>query len=468
MMNFFYEAVDETGKTVLGKIDAVDAADVQRRLLQMGYRPQSIAPNLGAAPTNVPAVQNQASLNGASEMPLLTGNAPPVGQQLTMKQGAVRTGSITLAGNAARVVGKQTRSALTQARSLQTPAPAVPATPLGGVKTRDLLLFFQQLASLVRSGMTLYTALENLAQRTPNRNLARTAREMAEVAHTGGRISDVMAQYPGIFEAHIIGIIRAGEMGGFLDTALAEIADDYQKNISLYRATWLPKLLATQALFTLALAQPVFPNLFPNFDVRRYLALVLFRNLPIALAVYWGIRLGSRLLQKPQNRRLRDSWALRLKPFGELQRQTALANFLVALRRLYAAGVSPIQAWEGAMNTASNAVLREELAQAYALMQQGASLPEAFAATGLFANEVEQLILTGHQSGEVVEMLDRAAEYYHLRAEEAASQARFMMLRYGILALLVLGGITSIWLTYSYFHGIFDWVDKFFAPEAGG
>jgi type II secretory pathway component PulF len=480
-MNFFYEAVDQSGQTVLGKMDAADAAEVQQQLMLRGYRPQSIAPNPAVA-TNVPMAQQAVTLNGVTAMPVGAQTLGPMeqtlgpmpmsqtlgqaGQSVATAQQMPRNVGVTFSGSAARVAGKQTSSRATQAQTSGSSPTSPAASTLGGVKTKDLQLFFQQLASLIRSGMTVYAALDNLAGRTRNPNLARTVREMAERAHTGGRISDVMEHYPRIYSESLVGKVRAGELGGFLEIALAEIADDFQKNIALYRTAWVPKMLAVQALFTLAIAQPLFTALFASMDIKAnmelYLRLLLLRNLPIALALYGLILFGGRWLQLPQNRRLRDSWSLRIRPFGPLQRQVALANFLRNLRRLYAAGVSPAAAWEGAMNTASNVVIREELTSAYTMMQQGASLPDAFAATGLFADPVEQLIATGHQSGEVVEMLDQAVNYYQARADEAAGKARFAMLRLGILAMLILGGATTCWLAYSYFHGIFKFVDDNF------
>ena len=132
------------------------------------------------------------------------------------------------------------------------------------------------------------------------------------------------------------------------------------------------------------------------------------------------------------------------------------------LRRLYHAGIMPIHAWEGAMNTASNVVIRDQLARSYELMQSGSTLSDAFASTGLFADQVEQMVFTGQQSGQVVEMLDQAAAYYEQRAEEATGKARFMMLRIGILAMLIFGGIAVCWMAKSYFAGIFNIVDNEF------
>jgi type IV pilus assembly protein PilC len=475
-MNYFYEATDPSGQTILGKIDAASEAEAHVRLQEQGFQVQALAlhpaANTGeSAALPVPAVPEAAPMGRVQRTPV-AGDAIAIGQSAAQTTGPVqtpprtapRTGGIILAGNAAQVAARN-RLAPLQTRRTNLPVPVAPTAPaastLGGVSTRDLLLYFQQLASLVKSGMTVYTSLDNLAARTANRNLARVTHEMAEQARTGGSVSDVMARYPRIFPDDIVGLFRAGELGGYLDIAIAEAADSYEQNIALYRTSWLPKALATQAFFMFALAQPLFPTLFPNADVALYLKLVFLRNLPLTLLLYLLIRQGARLLQLPQHRYRRDAWSLRFPPFGELQRQIALKRFIRTLGRLYQAGLPPAQAWEGAMNTASNRVIRERLVQAHALMEQGAPLPEAFAVTGLFANSVEQLIATGQQSGEVVEMLDRAGNYYQEQADQAASKAKFMMLRLGIIAMLLLGGGTLIWMAKTYFKSIFDFASSF-------
>jgi type IV pilus assembly protein PilC len=386
-------------------------------------------------------------------------------QQSAAPQALARK-NVTLAGNAARLVGTQSQ-VRPDGRVLSTPLPArSDVSDLAGVSTRDMMLFFRQFASLVHSGINLYGALENLAPRTPNKNLAQAAREMAEQARMGGSVADVMDRYPRIFPDHLVNTLRAGETGGFVEIALSEIAQNYEQNIALYRGSWIPKTMAIQAFFLLFLVQPLFSSLFSSMDMAAnmalYFKLLLFRNLPIACLILLGIRYGAKRIQLPQYKRWRDEMALRLPPFGDLQRQAAIATFLRMLRRLYHAGIAPINAWEGAMSTAGNIVIRERLASSYQLMQQGCSLSDAFAATGLFTNQVEQMVFTGQESGQVVEMLDQATDYYQEQVDEAHRKSRFMMLRLGILAMLVLGGAAALWMTKTYFQGMFSFVDQNF------
>jgi len=99
------------------------------------------------------------------------------------------------------------------------------------------------------------------------------------------------------------------------------------------------------------------------------------------------------------------------------------------------------------------------------MMQRGTTLPDAFAATGLFHGNIENMLMTGHLSGQVVESLDQIAEFYQDRVDEASKKARFGIMRMGILALLILGGITAAWAMKSYFAAIFNVVDKNFSTD---
>ena len=443
----------------MGRLDAATEGEVRQRLLQMGYRPLAVAPNPGTQLSQPLLAQQNNQQPTTNHQPLTTNH--PTG---------TRASGIILSGNAARTMtatsppGSMTR--------VGTPPAQANVSQLGGVNDRDRLFFFQQLAALVKSGISIYAALDNLGPRTQNSNLSKVAREMAEGARTGGRISDVMERYPRIFEEHIVGLVRAGELGGFLEISLSEIALNYEQNLALFKGSWLPKMMATQALYGLAIAIPVFPDILYNANLDKGLMPGVIKYLiheaillPLTFVLIQLVKLGWARLQQPQWRRLRDTMTLRMPPYGDLHRQAALAAFIRMLRRLYHAGIGPVPAWEGAAQTASNIVIRDRLASSYEMMQRGVSLPDAFTATGLFNGNIEQLLMTGHVSGQVVESLDQIAEYYQERVDESAEKSRKAMFRTGRVVMLILGGITMAWLLHSCYAATFNVVDKNFSPD---
>ncbi len=326
----------------------------------------------------------------------------------------------------------------------------------------DQALFFRQLASLIRSGSTPYSALQELAPRTNHPTLREAAIEMSANAHNGIAISDAMERYPGLFAPHVVATVRAGETGGFLEIALDEIALESEQELAFYKGMWLPKVLVLQQVLALAIAQPLFPTLFPNNEPLRYLSLVLLRNIPIAVASVLLARWLWDRMRAPDLLARRDRWTLAMPVFGDLSRQRSLAAFIRMLRRLYAAGLMPIMAWAGAANVVPNSVLRARLTDARGMMEHGVPLHEAFRNTGLFADEAEQLIATGMASGEIVEMLDRVAEYYQRNVERALESSRFWMYRLAFALFLITAGAVVIIMFKTYFDAVFnftkDWV----------
>jgi len=347
-----------------------------------------------------------------------------------------------------------------------TRPPVIHRSDLAGVKSADLVLFFQLLAPLVKSGMTIHAALDNVANRIRNKSLALVAHEMAQTARTGGRVSDVMDRYPRIFADNIVGTIRAGELGGFLEVVLAEVALNYEQHIALYRGSWKWKAWVVQSMLTLALVIPLFTSVLDSMDMGANLRLYAQREmivLPIFGLIYLASILLTKYVQTPERKRWRDEMSLKVPVVGDLQRQSALSAFIRMLRKLNHAGVGPIQAWEAAMYTADNTAIRERLASAYILIQRGGSLSDAFTRTGLFADNVEQLLITGQLSGEITDSLDKAANIYQNNVQESQERTRIFMMRAARLTTIVLMGIAVAWMMKSYFASVFHFVDANFS-----
>ncbi len=468
MNNYFYEATDNGGETVVGKIDAATLMEAHKLLSERGYRPLSLVPNSTEPSSDsieAPVVVRQTNTGPPISDVTIASNARVNSVSLPQRARVLQTlpplteadlRPVSVAGmSSAAILSSNVTGS--QYRKASVVAPV--STDRTSASSADLLLFFQQLAPLVKSGMTIYSALENLAARTRCKPIADTARKMAETAHNGGRISDVMAMYPRIYPDHVVGTIRAGEIGGFLEIVLAEVALNYEQNIALFRGSKVWKMMVIQGWVTLALVIPLFSSIFNSTDMNANFHMYIQKEmivLPIFLAVYLAIVGLSKYMQEPHMRRKRDAITLKIPAIGDLQRQSALSAFVRMLRKLYHAGVGPIQAWETAMNTADNIIIRERLIGAYSHMQLGGTLAEAFSATGLFADSIEQIVVTGQLSGEVVESLDQAANVYQARVQDAHDAARSMMFRTARIGALVLGGIALLWMCKTYFAGAFN------------
>lgn len=332
-------------------------------------------------------------------------------------------------------------------------------------------VFFRQLASLLRAGNTPLVALNQIAnQPSMPAALQAVARAMLDNAHLGQPLSQAMEMFPRLFAPHIVGMFRAGELGGSLDLICDEIATHYEQEHALWRRLWIPRLLLLNGLGMLALVLPLFPAFYTgmargdaSFFYQRYLLLLTTRSLPLlggivlaTWALWWWIDL-------PSNRRWKDALALRLPVFGSLHRQRALSAFLRTLHRLFAAGVPALSAWEAAAPSAGNTFIRQKLLEALPILQKGQGIDQALHATQLFDWETISLVSAGQQSGEIVAMLDRVANYHEQTLRERYQRAAFALIRLGCLGSLLLGGAALLWMVHSYFSGMFRFVDEFFS-----
>ncbi len=353
-----------------------------------------------------------------------------------------------------------------QARSQPTDRRAERAT----ASLHARAVFFRQLAALLRAGNNPVSALSQMCnQPSMPESLQAVARAMLANAHLGQSLSQALEQFPRLFAPHVVGMFRAGELGGSLDIICDEIATHYEQEHALWRRLWIPRLLLLNGVAMLMLVIPLFPAFYygmarGDFSLfgGRYLELLLTRSLPVFLAIalvaggiWW-------FLDLPANRRWKDAVVMRLPVFGALNRQRALTAFLRTLHRMFAAGVPAVSAWEAAAPSAGNVFVREKLIEALPIIRQGQGVDKALQATGLFDWETISLVSAGQQSGEIAGMLDRAAGYHEETLRERYQRASLALVRLGCLATLVLGGAALIWLVHSYFTGMFRFVDEFF------
>jgi len=98
----------------------------------------------------------------------------------------------------------------------------------GKVKLKDLAVMSRQFATMINSGLSLMRALSILAEQTPNKKLADVLGEVRNEVETGQALSSALALHPDVFPSLMINMVRAGEVGGFLDQVLLQIAANYE------------------------------------------------------------------------------------------------------------------------------------------------------------------------------------------------------------------------------------------------
>src|SRR3954449_5311067 len=101
------------------------------------------------------------------------------------------------------------------------------------VKLKDLAIFARQFATMINSGLSLLRALTILTEQTDNAELARIIGEVRNDVESGNSLSASMGKHPRFFPPLMVNMCKAGEVGGFLDSVLLQIAANYEAEVKL-------------------------------------------------------------------------------------------------------------------------------------------------------------------------------------------------------------------------------------------
>src|SRR5580765_2157848 len=108
---------------------------------------------------------------------------------------------------------------------------------LGGprVKTRDIVIFTRQFATMINAGLPLVQSLNILASQTENKTLAEVTKAVVYDVESGNTLADAFSKHPKAFSGLYVNMVAAGEAGGILDTILLRLATFLEKNDALVR-----------------------------------------------------------------------------------------------------------------------------------------------------------------------------------------------------------------------------------------
>ena len=107
-----------------------------------------------------------------------------------------------------------------------------------------------------------------------------------------------------------------------------------------------------------------------------------------------------------------DKAKLKLPIFGDLSLKLSISRFCRTFGTLIASGVPMMRSLEIIGETSGNAVLAEAIANARVSIREGAKISQPLAASGLFPSMVTHMVDVGEETGRLSEMLCKVADFY--------------------------------------------------------
>ncbi len=334
-----------------------------------------------------------------------------------------------------------------------------------GVKTRDIVVFTRQFATMINAGLPLVQSLDILAGQTENETLKKAVRDVLGDVEAGNTLADSLDRHPDVFAKLFVNMVAAGEAGGILDTILLRLATFLEKSDALMRkikgAMIYPLVIVSVAVAAIVVLLifviPTFQEMFAASGVPLPLPTqVVITMSEVMQGYWWAFAVGAvaagfslRAYYKTDQGELAiDRLLLAMPILGNVQRKAAVARFTRTLGTLVSSGVSILEGLEITAKTAGNRVIHDAVMGSRASIAGGETISGPLGQSGAFPPMVVQMINVGEQTGGLDEMLNKIADFYDDEVDAAVSAllAALEPLMIVVLGVVVGGMIVAMYL----------------------
>jgi type IV pilus assembly protein PilC len=308
------------------------------------------------------------------------------------------------------------------------------------VKSKVLMIFTRQLATLIDAGLPLLRSLSVLAKQERDGVLKRTINKLADGVQGGNTFSDALSLHPLIFNDLYVNMVRAGEAGGVLEVVLNRLAEFQEKAAKIKNkvkaAMVYPVIVMSMAFaimgFLLVFIVPKFETIFHDMLGDKPLPAVTIFVINVSKLVvnHWLVLIGGLvaafaaykfLARTPGGKSVIDRFKLRVPLFGDLIRKTSISRFSRTLGTLVTSGVPILQALNITRETAGNAVIARAISQVHDSVKEGESIVQPLEASRAFPPMVISMIDVGEETGQLPEMLLKIANVYDDEVDNAVA-----------------------------------------------
>jgi type IV pilus assembly protein PilC len=302
-------------------------------------------------------------------------------------------------------------------------------TPRGKVKPQVTILFCRQLASFVRVGVPVTTAIETFAEQTTNTRLREVYTAVVMDLQRGMRLSDAFAAHPQVFPRIISDMVRSAEITGNLDDVLKQAAKHVEREAGAkkkIKAAMMYPAIVTGFAFIISVGilvfiLPKFSDLYSGLGVKTpgllnaMLAFsAFFREhlLFIAVGLLVLVVAAGVSFRTPRGHYFFHSTLLKIPIISSLIRTSMTERFCRTLGDMLGAGVPISQTYGVVFAGVRNLVYRQALEAVGPAMAAGQGMYRPLQQTGIFAPAVIQMFRVGEETGHLDTNLAETADMY--------------------------------------------------------
>ncbi|MHC4288576.1 MAG: type II secretion system F family protein [Planctomycetota bacterium] len=318
------------------------------------------------------------------------------------------------------------------------------------VTDKKVLEMTSQLATALKAGLPILSALEILKSQQKNERMYELLDELSTAVSSGQSMSEAMARHPDIFSTLYVSMVRVGETGGILDKTMQQLVKLMAREIkirgNLIGASIYPLFILTVGLASMVVILVwVLPKIIDTIGMEPAMLPLPTRILMglshfllsfgwlVAIGVGLGLYVFIRWKRSPAGRLALDGFKLKLPLFGNVLKTLSVGRFARTLGALTASGITILEALQVVRDTLGNEVLAVQIDEVATKVKTGSNLADPLEQSGMFPSLLVQIVSMGEQTGCLDELLLNAAETFDEQADTVVS--RFMAVFPSILIL---------------------------------
>ncbi len=305
------------------------------------------------------------------------------------------------------------------------------------VGAKDIAFFSRQMATMMKSGVPIVSALEIIGSGHRNPRMKKMVDGIRTDIEGGSSLHEAISKYPVQFDELYRNLVRAGESAGVLETVLDTIAS-YKENIEalkgkIKKALFYPAMILVVAFLVstilLVWVVPQFEEVFTSFgaDLPAFTKMVVGLSrfmvswwLPIVIVIIAAV-VGTFMAYKRSTKMQHglDRAILKVPVIGQIMHNSAIARFARTTAVTFKAGVPLVEALGIVAGATGNKVYEESVLRMRDDVSVGYPVNMAMKQTNLFPHMVIQMTSIGEEAGALDAMLFKVAEYYEQEVNNA-------------------------------------------------
>ncbi|WP_459048194.1 type II secretion system F family protein [Stenotrophomonas sp. PSU_St99] len=298
------------------------------------------------------------------------------------------------------------------------------------VKPKDIAFFSRQMATMMKSGVPIVSALDIIASGHKNPRMKKLVDTIRTDIEGGSSMHEAISKHPVQFDELYRNLVRAGEGAGVLETVLDTVAT-YKENIEalkgkIKKALFYPIMVVVVAMLVsgimLVFVVPQFEDVFKSFGAELPAFTQLVVNLSRFMVSWWWLMLlvaiGTAVAlvmsykRSPKMQHAMDRFVLKVPVIGQIMHNSAIARFSRTTAVTFKAGVPLVEALGIVAGATGNTVYEEAVLRMRDDVSVGYPVNMSMKQTNLFPHMVIQMTGIGEEAGALDAMLFKVAEYY--------------------------------------------------------